>query len=388
MLAFVVSSGASISRPLSLPGLLVRPCPRAMRAAAPARGAVPFAACADVRLSGTGALSSLAARRSASMGVAACSRPQTLARPGRGAAPGAWAGGPTRRVGAGGRRGGVVVPAAAAAAEPRASSSAPSSSDAPPPLLVVRNLRARIVATGREVLKGVNLELPAGETHVIMGQNGSGKSTLTKVLVGHPDYEVLEGEVLFKGEDLLGLEPEERARRGVFLSFQSPVEIPGVSTADFLRAATNARREHLGLPALDPLEFFAHVSPRMAALGVDPTFLDRSVNAGFSGGEKKRAEVLQMSCLEPELALLDEIDSGLDVDALRDVAKAVCRYKTEKPELGILMITHYRRLLDLIPSDRVHLFREGKVVRSGGMELVHALEDEGYQGLFAGEKKL
>jgi Fe-S cluster assembly ATP-binding protein len=248
-------------------------------------------------------------------------------------------------------------------------------------LLEVKSLEAKIAATGQQILKGVNLTLKEGEVHAIMGKNGSGKSTLSKVLVGHPDYEVTGGSALYKGKDLFELAPEERSHAGLFLSFQSPVEIPGVSNIDFLRIATNARRKALGLSEFDPLEFYAFVMPKLESLNMDPAFLNRNVNEGFSGGEKKRNEILQLACLEADCAILDEIDSGLDIDALRDVATAVNGLKVERPNLGILMVTHYKRLLDYILPDKVHIMQDGKIVTTGDMSLVDKLEEGGYKVL-------
>lgn len=245
-------------------------------------------------------------------------------------------------------------------------------------LLEIKDLEATVATTGQTILKGVNLTLHRGEVAAIMGKNGSGKSTLSKVLVGHPDYEVAAGSVTYKGEDLLELEPEERSHLGIFLSFQSPIEVPGVSNIDFLRMATNARRKSLGMSELDPLEFYGHVAPKLEALNMDPAFLNRNVNEGFSGGEKKRNEILQLACLEAEAAILDEIDSGLDIDALKDVATAVNGLKSERPEMGILMVTHYKRLLDYIKPDKVHVMKDGRIVMSGGMDIVDKLELEGY----------
>jgi Fe-S cluster assembly ATP-binding protein len=236
-----------------------------------------------------------------------------------------------------------------------------------------------VAATGQEILKGVNLMIRAGEVHAIMGKNGSGKSTLSKVLVGHPEYEVTGGEVAYKGRDLMEMEPEERSHAGLFLSFQSPVEIPGVSNTDFLRLACNARRKAQGKPELDPLEFYAFLTPKLSMLNMDVKFLNRNVNEGFSGGEKKRNEILQLAVLEADLAILDEIDSGLDIDALRDVAKAVNALK--RPDSSCLMITHYQRLLDLIKPDQVHIMQQGQIIKSGGWEIVQGLEKEGYSFL-------
>eukprot|EP00775_Hariotina_reticulata_P010739 gene10739-10895_t len=245
-----------------------------------------------------------------------------------------------------------------------------------PVMLEVTDLQAKIVETGQQILNGVSLCIREGEVHAIMGKNGSGKSTLSKVLVGHPDYEVTGGSATYKGKNLFDLEPEERSHEGLFLSFQSPIEIPGVSNVDFLRMACNARRKSLGQTELDPLEFYAFVIPKLELLKMDPTFLNRNVNQGFSGGEKKRNEILQLAVLEAEMAILDEIDSGLDIDALRDVATAVNGLKT--PERSVLMVTHYRRLLDYIKPDFVHIMEAGRITTTGGMELVDTLESGGY----------
>ena len=220
-------------------------------------------------------------------------------------------------------------------------------------LLEVKDLHAKVAETGEEILKGVNLTIREGETHAVMGKNGSGKSTLTKVLVGHPAYEVTSGSATFKGEALFEMEPEERARSGLFLSFQSPIEVPGVSNTDFLRMMCNERRKARGEEELDPLEFYGYLTPKLEALNMDPSFLTRNVNEGFSGGEKKRNEILQLAVMESEMSILDEIDSGLDVDALRDVAKAVNLLR--QGDKGLLLITHYQRLLDAIhPGFRAH----------------------------------
>lgn len=246
-------------------------------------------------------------------------------------------------------------------------------------ILEVKDLRAKIVATGSEVLKGVDLTVREGETHAIMGKNGSGKSTLSKVLVGHPDYEVTGGSVSYKGQNLLDLEPEERSREGLFLSFQSPIEVPGVNNVDFLRMAANARRKAQGKAEFEPLEFYMELQPKLEALNMDPSFLNRNVNEGFSGGEKKRNEILQLAVLEAELAILDEIDSGLDIDALRDVAEAVNGLKRD--DNSLVMITHYKRLLDYITPDVVHVMQNGKIIKSGAMEIVDQLEVGGYATL-------
>ncbi|KAK9814643.1 hypothetical protein WJX72_009174 [[Myrmecia] bisecta] len=218
-----------------------------------------------------------------------------------------------------------------------------------------------------------------GEVHAIMGTNGSGKSTLTKVIVGHPDYEVLGGSVTYRGQDLLELEPEMRARAGVFLSFQSPIEIPGVSNIDFLRLALNTKRKHNGQKELDPLEFYGHVMPLLSKLKMNADFLERNVNEGFSGGERKRNEILQLAVLEADLAILDEIDSGLDIDALKDVATAVNGLKRD--DSAVLLVTHYKRLLNYIKPDVIHIMEQGRITSSGGMELADILEDQGYQGI-------
>eukprot|EP01026_Neomeris_dumetosa_P040105 TRINITY_DN330_c0_g1_i1.p1 TRINITY_DN330_c0_g1~~TRINITY_DN330_c0_g1_i1.p1 ORF type:complete len:299 (+),score=35.60 TRINITY_DN330_c0_g1_i1:82-897(+) len=242
--------------------------------------------------------------------------------------------------------------------------------------LQVKDLRAKIATSGQEILKGVNLSIKKGEIHAIMGKNGSGKSTLSKVLAGHPEYEVSSGEANFKQQDLLELEAEERSRLGLFMSFQQPIEIPGVSNIDFLRMACNSRRKALGMNELDPLEFYGFVTPKLEMIKMDPLFLNRSVNQGFSGGEKKRNEILQLACLEADMAILDEIDSGLDIDALRDVADAVNMLKTG--ETSILLITHYKRLLEYIKPDFVHIMEDGKIVQTGDMALVDQLETGGY----------
>jgi len=255
------------------------------------------------------------------------------------------------------------------------------SADASEVVLEVKDLQAKVTDTDQQILKGVNLTIRKGEIHAIMGKNGSGKSTLSKVLVGHPSYEVTGGSVTYKGEDLFELEPEERSHAGLFLSFQSPIEVPGVSNTDFLRMACNARRKALGKPEMDPLEFYAYLTPKLEELNMDIGFLNRNVNEGFSGGEKKRNEILQLSVLEAEMSILDEIDSGLDVDALRDVAKAVNALKT--PENSILMITHYQRLLDYIHPDHVHIMESGKIKLSGGPDIARQLESEGYASLQA-----
>ncbi|MFO7858625.1 MAG: Fe-S cluster assembly ATPase SufC [Ectothiorhodospiraceae bacterium] len=241
-------------------------------------------------------------------------------------------------------------------------------------LLEIRDLHAEI--EGEEILKGINLSLDTGKVHAIMGPNGSGKSTLAKAIAGDPGYEVTGGEVLLDGKNILELEPEERAREGLFLGFQYPVEIPGVSNTYFLRAAANAIRKHRGEPEVDAAQFLKHVRERMQLVQMDEELLKRPVNVGFSGGEKKRNEIFQMAVLEPRVAILDETDSGLDIDALRIVAHGVNSLRT--PERSFLMITHYQRLLNHIVPDTVHVMVDGRVVKTGGKELAEELEESGY----------
>ncbi|MFK0730960.1 MAG: Fe-S cluster assembly ATPase SufC [Gloeotrichia echinulata IR180] len=241
-------------------------------------------------------------------------------------------------------------------------------------LLSVRDLTAEV--DGTPILKGVNLEVRYGEIHAIMGPNGSGKSTLSKVLAGHPAYTVTGGEVIFQGQNLLELTPEERARTGVFLAFQYPLEIPGVSNLDFLRVAYNSRRKAQGLEELDAFDFDDLVEQKLEVVKMNPAFLGRSVNEGFSGGEKKRNEILQMALLEPKLAILDETDSGLDIDALKIVAHGVNQLTNS--ENATIMITHYQRLLDYIIPDFVHVMAFGRILTSGGKELALELESRGY----------
>jgi Fe-S cluster assembly ATP-binding protein len=242
-------------------------------------------------------------------------------------------------------------------------------------MLEIKNLHARV--EDKEILRGVNLTVKAGEVHAIMGPNGSGKSTLAGVLAGRDAYEVTEGEVLFEGKDLLELDPEERAREGLFLAFQYPVEIPGVSNTYFLRAAVNAIRKHRGLPEYDAAAFLKLVRQKTKLLHISDDLLKRPVNEGFSGGEKKRNEIFQMAVLEPKLAVLDETDSGLDIDALKTVADGVNALRS--PERSTVVITHYQRLLNYIVPDRVHILLDGRVVMSGGKELALELEDKGYE---------
>ena len=244
-------------------------------------------------------------------------------------------------------------------------------------MLEIKNLHATI--DGKEILKGLDLSVKAGEIHAIMGPNGSGKSTLAKVLAGHPSYQVTEGEVIYEGKNLLEIEPDERAREGVFLAFQYPIEIPGVSNANFLRLAYNEKAKHEGREELDPLEFDDLLREKMKIVEMDTSFINRSVNEGFSGGEKKRNEILQMAVLEPKLAVLDETDSGLDIDALRIVAGGV--NKLANKDNAIILVTHYPRLLDYVTPDQVHVLANGRIVRSGGKELAQELEARGYDWL-------
>ena len=241
-------------------------------------------------------------------------------------------------------------------------------------VLSVRNLTANV--DGTPILKGVNLEVRSGEIHAIMGPNGSGKSTFSKVLAGHPAYEVTGGEVIFQGQNLLELEPQERARSGVFLAFQYPLEIQGVSNLDFLRVAYNSRRKAQGLEEIDAFGFDDLIEEKLDVVKMNPSFLSRSLNEGFSGGEKKRNEILQMALLEPKLGILDETDSGLDIDALRIVANGVNQLAS--PENATILITHYQRLLDYIVPDFVHVMAQGQIITSGGKELALELESRGY----------
>jgi Fe-S cluster assembly ATP-binding protein len=242
-------------------------------------------------------------------------------------------------------------------------------------MLTIHNLHARVA--DNEILRGVNLTINPGEVHALMGPNGSGKSTLAGVLAGRESYEVTQGEVLFEGKDLLDMDPEERAREGVFLAFQYPVEIPGISNMYFLRAALNAIRKHRGLPDLDAVAFLKLTREKMKILHLDEDLLKRPVNEGFSGGEKKRNEIFQMAVLEPRMAILDETDSGLDIDALRVVSDGVNALRTK--ERGMLVITHYQRLLNYIVPDFVHVLSSGRIVKSGGKELALELERRGYE---------
>jgi len=242
------------------------------------------------------------------------------------------------------------------------------------PLLEIKHLHASV--GGKEILSGVDLTIAPGEIHAVMGPNGSGKSTLAYVLAGRPGYEVTRGEILFRGRDLLAMSPEERAREGVFLAFQYPVEIPGVSNIYFLKAAVNAVRKHRGLPEYDAMEFLALVKERAKIVEIDEELIKRPVNEGFSGGEKKRNEIFQMALLEPVLAVLDETDSGLDIDALRIVANGVNQLRSA--ERSMIVVTHYQRLLNYIVPDFLHVLVDGRIVREGGKELALELEEKGY----------
>ncbi|MCI0568174.1 MAG: Fe-S cluster assembly ATPase SufC [Acidobacteria bacterium] len=241
-------------------------------------------------------------------------------------------------------------------------------------MLEIKNLRAKV--GDREILKGINLTVKPGEVHAIMGPNGSGKSTLAQVLAGRDTYEVTGGEATYLGKDLLDMDPEERAREGVFLAFQYPVEIPGVSTTYLLRAGLNAARKHQGLEELDAMDFLSLVKEKARLVEMDESLMNRSVNEGFSGGEKKRNEIFQMAVLQPKMAILDETDSGLDIDALKIVAHGV--NKLRGADRAIIVVTHYQRLLNYIVPDRVHVLYEGRIVKSGGKELALELEDKGY----------
>ena len=241
-------------------------------------------------------------------------------------------------------------------------------------MLDIKNLQVNV--EGKPILKGINLHVNPGEVHAIMGPNGSGKSTLARALSGHPEYEVTGGEVTYEGKDLLDMDPDERAREGVFMAFQYPVEIAGVNNAYFLKAALNAKRKHQGQPELDAMEFMQLIKEKSKLLEIDQSMLSRAVNEGFSGGEKKRNEIFQMSLLEPKLAILDETDSGLDIDALKLVASGVNAMRM--PQRAIIVVTHYQRLLDYIVPDYVHVLSAGRIVKSGGKELALELEKKGY----------
>lgn len=247
-------------------------------------------------------------------------------------------------------------------------------------MLSIKNLHA--TADGKSILKGINLEIAAGEVHAIMGPNGSGKSTLSHVLAGRDGYEITEGEVIFEGEDLLEKKPEDRARAGVFLAFQYPVELPGVSNVYFLKAAVNAIRKSRGQDPLDAMDFMKLAREKAKLVQLDDDLVKRAVNAGFSGGEKKRNEIFQMAVLEPTLAILDETDSGLDIDALKTVAEGVNRLRS--PDRAMIVVTHYQRLLDYIVPDKVHVLADGKLAATGGADLALKLEEQGYAWLESG----
>ena len=248
-------------------------------------------------------------------------------------------------------------------------------------MLEIKNLQVR--AEDKQILKGIDLHVKAGEVHAIMGPNGSGKSTLARALSGHPEYQVTGGEVLYEGRDLLEMDPDERARKGVFMAFQYPVEIAGVNNAYFLKAALNAKRKHHGEPELDAMEFMQLIKEKSTLLDIDQSMLSRAVNEGFSGGEKKRNEIFQMALLEPKLAILDETDSGLDIDALKTVAQGVNALRG--PERAMIVVTHYQRLLNYIVPDYVHVLSNGRIVKSGGKELALELEAKGYSWIDTGE---
>lgn len=246
-------------------------------------------------------------------------------------------------------------------------------------MLKIIDLHAKVEGEEIEILKGINLEINKGEVHAIMGPNGSGKSTLAKVVAGHPAYEVTSGQVLFDGEDVLEMEPEERALAGIFLAFQYPVEVPGVSNAMLIRQSVNNVRKARGQEELDPLEFEDYIADKLKLVEMDNKFLDRSVNAGFSGGEKKRNEILQLAAMEPRLSLLDETDSGLDIDALRIVSEGINSLRGT--DNSFMLVTHYQRILNYIKPDFVHVLMGGRIVKSGGSELAHELENQGYDWL-------
>jgi Fe-S cluster assembly ATP-binding protein len=244
-------------------------------------------------------------------------------------------------------------------------------------LLEIKGLKANI--GNKQIIKGLDLILREGEIHAIMGKNGSGKSTLAKIIAGHPTYNITDGDIIFDKESIKDLEPEVRAQKGIFLGFQYPVEIPGVSNADFLRLSYNSRRKYQGLSELEPLEFFEFITEKLSIVDMNPGFLNRNVNEGFSGGEKKRNEILQMAILNTKVSILDETDSGLDIDALKIVSKGINKLSNESN--AILLITHYQRLLDYIKPDFVHVMREGQIIKTGDSSLAKELEDKGYDWL-------
>jgi Fe-S cluster assembly ATP-binding protein len=245
------------------------------------------------------------------------------------------------------------------------------------PLLRIKELKVSI--NQNEILKGLDLVVEKGEIHAIMGPNGSGKSTFSKVLAGHPAYSVLDGEILFEGESILELEPEERSHLGNFLAFQYPIEIPGVSNEDFLRLAYNAKQKFYNKPEVDPIEFFTIINEKLKMVNMSPSFLSRNLNEGFSGGEKKRNEILQMILLDSKLSILDETDSGLDIDALRVISNGINNFMN--PEKSIILITHYQRLLDYINPTYVHVMQNGKIIKTGSADLAKELEEKGYEWL-------
>lgn len=246
-----------------------------------------------------------------------------------------------------------------------------------PPILEIQGLKASVNDT--QVIKDLNLIVNAGEIHAIMGKNGSGKSTFAKIVAGHPAYRVTGGDILFEGQSILHIAPEERSQKGIFLGFQYPIEIPGVSNADFLRLSCNARRKYQGQDELDPLEFFEFITQKLQVISMDPAFLNRSVNEGFSGGEKKRNEILQMAILDTKLSILDETDSGLDIDALKIVAKGINSLANESN--AVVLITHYQRLLDYIEPTFIHVMQDGKIIKTGDKSLAQELETKGYDWL-------
>jgi Fe-S cluster assembly ATP-binding protein len=245
------------------------------------------------------------------------------------------------------------------------------------PILEIRNLKAAI--NNIEILKGLNLTVNQGEIHAIMGPNGSGKSTFSKVIAGHPAYQVLSGDIFFKNQNILNLEPDERSHSGIFLAFQYPIEIPGVSNEDFLRLAYNAKLKSNNKSEIDPIEFLSLINEKLKIIDMSSTFLSRNVNEGFSGGEKKRNEILQMALLDPELAILDETDSGLDIDALKIISKGINNYMTKNK--AIILITHYQRLLDYVKPDYIHVMQDGKIIKTGNAQLAEELEKRGYEWL-------
>jgi Fe-S cluster assembly ATP-binding protein len=245
------------------------------------------------------------------------------------------------------------------------------------PILEIKDLKACI--NNNEILRNLNLTVNRGEIHAIMGPNGSGKSTFSKIIAGHPAYEVLDGDIIFKGSSILGLDPEERSHLGIFLAFQYPIEIPGVSNEDFLRLAYNSKQKFLNKPEVDPIEFFSIITEKLKLVNMSSIFLSRNVNEGFSGGEKKRNEILQMILLESELSILDETDSGLDIDALKIISKGINSFMDSNK--AIILITHYQRLLDYIKPDYVHVMQNGKIIKTGNAELAKELEIKGYEWL-------